>query len=41
MRSGKKAREEELEERYLESLRHVEVPLLTLDPRWHQLFRSI
>ena len=38
MRGGKKAREEELEERYLESLRYVEVPLLTLDPRWHQLF---
>jgi len=38
MRNGKKAREEELEERYLESLRHVKVPLLTLDPRWHQLF---
>ncbi len=38
MRNGKKAREEELEERYLESLRYVKVPLLTLDPRWHQLF---
>lgn len=38
MRSGKKSREEELEERYLESLRQVKVPLLPLDPRWHQLF---
>ncbi len=38
MRNGKRTKEEELEERYLESLRYVKVPLLTLDPRWHQLF---
>ena len=38
MRNGKRTKEEELEERYLESLRYVKVPFLTLDPRWHQLF---
>ncbi len=35
---GRKSKEEEQEERYLESLRNVEVPLLTLDQKWHQLF---
>lgn len=38
IRNGKKSKEEELEEKYLEALRQVRVPLLTLDPRWHQLF---
>lgn len=36
--NDKKAQEIELEEKYLEALKHVKVPLLTLDPRWHQLF---
>lgn len=34
----KKTREAELEEKYLEALKRIDVPLLTLDPRWHQLF---
>lgn len=38
LHTGKKTREEELEEQYLEALRYVRVPLLILDPRWHQLF---
>lgn len=38
MFNEKKSRETELEEKYLASLKRVNVPLLTLDPRWHQLF---
>jgi hypothetical protein len=38
IRGGKKSQEDELEEKYIEALRQVRVPLLTLDPRWHQLF---
>ncbi len=34
----KKSEEMELEEKYIEALRRKRVPLLTLDPRWHQLF---
>lgn len=36
--SGKRTKEEELEEQYLEALRYVRVPLLVLDSKWHQLF---
>ena len=36
--NDKKAQELELEDRYFEALKHVKVPLLTLDARWHQLF---
>lgn len=36
--SAKRTKEEELEEQYLEALRYVRVPLLVLDPKWHQLF---
>lgn len=36
--NDKKAQEMEAEEKYLNELRKVRVPLLTLDPRWHQLF---
>lgn len=36
--SAKRTKEEELEEQYLEELRYVRVPLLVLDPKWHQLF---
>lgn len=28
----------ELEEKYMKALKQLNVPLLTLDPRWHQLF---
>lgn len=34
----KKAQEFEAESKYFEALKSVKVPLLTLDPRWHQLF---
>lgn len=34
----KKAQDSELEAKYLEALKKVQVPLLTLDARWHQLF---
>lgn len=34
----KKIQELEEESRYFEALKSVKVPLLTLDPRWHQLF---
>ncbi len=34
----KKSQEMELEEKYIEALKRKRVPLLTLDPRWHQLF---
>lgn len=35
----KKQNEEmELEEKYIVALKRLRVPLLTLDPRWHQLF---
>lgn len=34
----KQSGEMELEEKYIEALKRKRVPLLTLDPRWHQLF---
>ena len=34
----KQNEEMELEEKYIEALKRKRVPLLTLDPRWHQLF---
>lgn len=34
----KKTEEMELEEKYIAALKKKRVPLLTLDPRWHQLF---
>ncbi len=40
MRKKKKQQQEqlELEEKYLRELKKLQVPLLTLDARWHQLF---
>lgn len=35
---AKKQEEFELEEKYIRALKQSKVPLLTLDPRWHQLF---
>lgn len=34
----KSEQEFELEEKYMKALKQLNVPLLTLDPRWHQLF---
>lgn len=34
----KQSEEMELEEKYIVALKQKRVPLLTLDPRWHQLF---
>lgn len=35
---AKKQEEFELEDKYIRALKQSKVPLLTLDPRWHQLF---
>ncbi|MDD7402342.1 MAG: hypothetical protein SO170_09720 [Butyribacter sp.] len=34
----KKQQEFELEEKYVNALKQLTVPILTLDPKWHQLF---